>query len=158
MEATKTWYIKERAEQLALVYLSRRDDLVITKSAGSDYGLDFLVSIGRENEYTGRMFGIRVSSRLSLKPVYQRALDVYKMNIKLNKISGFKDIPFPLCLFVFAMENDEGYYRWIKKPVTDPEGTPKLLFHKANIFKKLTRKEFDNIVAQVNLWYDKKTQ
>jgi len=38
------------------------------------------------------------------------------------------------------MENDEGYYRRMNHP---------------NIFKMLTKEELNNIVVEVNLWYDK---
>ncbi|MCB9077452.1 MAG: DUF4365 domain-containing protein [Anaerolineaceae bacterium] len=65
MENTQAWYITERAEQLAFIYLSRRDDLVITKQ-NDDYGIDFLVSIVEAGKYTGRVFGVQIKAGLSL--------------------------------------------------------------------------------------------
>ncbi|MCB9077447.1 MAG: hypothetical protein H6631_07640 [Anaerolineaceae bacterium] len=68
-----------------------------------------------------------------------------------------EDIPFPLCLFAFAMENDEGYYRWLKEPQFSSDGQPKLALNKVSEFKKLTKAELNHIVSQVNLWYEKKS-
>jgi len=40
------------------------------------------------------------------------------------------------------MENDEGYYLRMNHPDN-------------NLFKRLTKEELNNIVEEVNLWYDK---
>ncbi len=114
----KSWYVGKRAEQLAVLYLSRRNDIEITARPYADYGPDFLVSICKENEYTGRIFGIQLKARVSLQPVCKA--DKNEIKLDIGTIPVPEDIPFPLCLFVFAMENDDGYYRWIKKPVIDP--------------------------------------
>lgn len=156
MNNTTVWYIGQRAEQLAYVYLSRRDDLVIAKQA-DDYGVDFLVSIVKDGQYTGRIFGVQVKAKLSLQPVQQEgeeATDSFRLDISDSPVPI--DIPFPLCLFAFAMDKDEGYYKWIKKPTFSSEGRPELVLRQSNTFKKLTNAELDNIVAQVNLWYEKR--
>ena len=155
MGEKRIWYLGARAEQLAILYLSRRDDLIITRSE-ADYGIDFLVSICKDNKLIGRVFGVQIKAIMSLKPLCQGSFDSNEIKLNVGKTFVLKDIPFPLCLFVFAMDNDEGYYRWIKKPVLDSEEHPKLLFNEANLFKKLTKEALDNIVAQVNLWYEKR--
>jgi hypothetical protein len=45
------------------------------------------------------------------------------------------------------MENDDGYYQWINQPFPHS---------KYNLFKPLTRAALDNIIEEVNIWYDKK--
>lgn len=156
MEKTQAWYIAERAEQLAFVYLSRRNDLVITKQ-NDDYGIDFLVSIVENGKYTGRVFGVQIKAELSLVPTQDNTPleDSFELNISEPPLP--EDIPFPMCLFAFAMENDEGYYRWLKEPQFSSEGKPKLVVNKVSAFKKLTKVELNNIVSQVNLWYEKKS-
>jgi hypothetical protein len=156
MENTQVWYIEPRAEQLAFVYLSRRDDLVIAKQ-NDDYGVDFLVSVLEDGNYTGRVFGVQVKAKLSLEPTQE---DTSTNNFKLNlgELLILEDIPFPLCLFVFAMEDDEGYYRWLKEPRFNSQGNSELVLNKVNEFKKLSNAELDSIVSQINLWYERKNR
>jgi len=156
MEEKKVWYLDERAKQLAIVYLSRRSDLAITRRQNSDYGLDFLVSLVKNGEYTGRVFGVEVKARKSLQRIRQVSRNADEFHLDINNLPAYQDIPFPLCLVVFIMENDEGYYRWIKKPVHDVERESRLLFNGSNIFKKLTNKAIDDIVTEVDNWYESK--
>jgi hypothetical protein len=61
----KLWYLDTRAEYLAIIHLSRRDDLVITKQPDAEeHGFDMLVSICQNQKPTGRVFGIQLK-RLS---------------------------------------------------------------------------------------------
>lgn len=156
MENTQAWYITERAEQLAFIYLSRRDDLVITKQ-NDDYGIDFLVSIVEAGKYTGRVFGVQIKAGLSLEPTQENISSKDRFMLNISEPPVPEDIPFPLCLFAFAMENDEGYYRWLKEPQFSSDGQPKLALNKVSEFKKLTKAELNHIVSQVNLWYEKKS-
>lgn len=158
METTQVWYIEQRAEQLTFVYLSRHDELDIKKQ-DSDYdsGLDFLVSIVENGKYTGKVFGVLVKANLSLEPIQQGISLPNSFILNIDEPALPEDIPFPLCLFVFAMENDAGYYRWLKEPQFDSKGKPELVLNKVREFKKLTKAELNNIVSQVNLWYEKKS-
>ena len=113
----KVWYLGERAEQLALLYLSRRDDLIITKLENG-YGPDLLVEICPNNHPTGRMIGIEIKALLAIQPNQRGEV---KIKFSNRDIDYFKDTPFPLCLFVFAMQNDAAYYRWLKEPVSSPK-------------------------------------
>jgi len=45
MQKFRGVYLEERAEQLAIVYPSRRDDLLSQAEAGSDDGIDLLVNL-----------------------------------------------------------------------------------------------------------------
>ncbi|RKZ86576.1 MAG: hypothetical protein DRR16_09395, partial [Candidatus Parabeggiatoa sp. nov. 3] len=137
----KLWYLDRRAEYLATIHLSRRDDLVITKQPSAEnYGFDILVSICQNLKPMGRVFGIQLEALKSLKPFYQEQFSVneIKLNIETSKP---KDIPFPIYFFVFTMENDEGYYRKMTSPTLND-----------NLFKRLSFDAIDKIVEEVNLW------
>jgi hypothetical protein len=99
------------------------------------------VSICQDKKPTGRVFGIQLKAILSLKPFYQGKISANEIELNIKAFKP-KYIPFPLYLFVFTMENDEGYYRRMNQPDN-------------NIFKMLTKEELNNIVEEVNLWYDK---
>jgi hypothetical protein len=142
----KVWYLEERAEALALVHLTRRNDLRVTK-LNDDYGVDLLVEISRDDLPTGRMFGVILRARLS-----PRELSKFdQINTRFTQ-----DVPFPLCLFAFVMENDAAYYRWIKQPLVSREGFHSLAFNHSEQLNPLTKESMDQIVHEVEQWYNAK--
>lgn len=156
MEEKKAWYLAKRAKQLAIVYLSRRDDLIITEHEGPDFGVDLLVTLTKDGNYTGRVFGVEVKALRSHQQPRRISSDVDGVHLNIGKVAIPKDIPFPLCLFAFIMENDEGYYRWIKEPIYGVGGEPHLAINATNAFRKLDSKAINDIVAEVNNWYENK--
>jgi hypothetical protein len=148
MENTGLWYIDQRAEQLAFVYLSRRDDLIINKQT-HDHLIDYLVTITENGNYTGKMFGVQVKAKVSVQAEQHGS----SFTLELEQPSIPEYIPFPLCLFVVSMDTDAGYYCWLKEPVLDDTGGSTLVLNRANVFKALTRNEFDNIIDRINQWY-----
>lgn len=154
MQKTEAWYLGERAEQLAIVYLSRRDDLVITREwAGSDGVIDLVVNLLKTGANTGRVFGVEVKALRSNRQIHPVSEpDVVRIN--LSRVPVPRDLPFPLCLFVFIMETDEGYYRWVKKPVYGLSRKPQLLLNDENTFRKLSTEAVNEIVLDVQGWYD----
>ncbi|MFN8492156.1 MAG: DUF4365 domain-containing protein [Caldilineaceae bacterium] len=146
--------LEERAEQLAIVHLTRRDDLhVVVTGARYDDGIDLLVHITQNGVKTGRIWGVQVVARKALSFVGNGSSTSYKVNMAMPSVSTFSDLPFPLCQFVFSMENDEGYYRWLLEPVVESSIYSKLLLNEQNSFRRLTKAELDNIVQLVNDWY-----
>ena len=149
MARTQPWYIGERAEALALVYLTRRPDLLV-KHEDADYGVDYLVEITKNNRPTRRMFGVQVKARIA--PITESAVgDREPFHFVSEK--WMEELPFPLCLFVFTMENDEGFYRWAVEPVITDTG-PKLRLNAGKELSRLDSAALDRIVAQVDQWYD----
>ncbi len=155
MKTRVPWYIERRAESLAIVYLTRRDDLIISQ-ATPNQGLDFLITITKDGVYTGRIFGIEVkatdyTSRLS------KDNDLLKLDKeRLNRLEKFQDLPFPVCLFFFILEEDRGYYKWILEPKINEQKQVSLHFNENDELKKLDDKEIANIISIVNSWYDQR--
>lgn len=145
-------FIDERAEHLAVVYLTRRQDLVIERmTMTADYGLDILVTILRDKLPTGRVFGVQVKGQ-------DKAFkDIQKLSLSLTQkeTNYFQDLPFPVCLFLFTMENDKGYYKWIKYPVD--ESNQLLRSREQDRWHSLDEHEIGQIVDDVNSWYDAKS-
>ncbi|MFL5538574.1 MAG: hypothetical protein ACJ8J0_06250, partial [Longimicrobiaceae bacterium] len=56
-------FFAERAELLAFIHLTRRDDLAVDRLASSDSGVDFLVTLVQGEVPTGRMFGVQANAR-----------------------------------------------------------------------------------------------
>lgn len=155
MSQENVWYLGKRAEQLAFVYLSRRSDLIVTEQSQSvDNGIDYLVTLLKDGEYTGRMFGVEVKARKSKSHIRPVAPDDREAHINIKEVHIPRDIPFPVCLFVFVMETDEGYFKWLKKPICGEQSHPQLVLDKGTVFRKLENEVLDDIIADVNNWYD----
>ncbi|MDZ8259696.1 DUF4365 domain-containing protein [Nostoc sp. ChiQUE01b] len=155
METTAPWYIGKRAESLAIVYLTRRDDLVISQPTPNQ-GLDFLITITKDGVFTGRLFGIEVKAT-DYTSNLSKHNDIFKLDKeRLNRLEKFKDLPFPGCLFFFILENDQGYYKWILEPRINGQKQVSLHFNGNDELKKLDDKEIANIILNVNSWYDQR--
>jgi len=149
MTRTQPWYIGERAEALARVYLTRRSDLLV-KQENADYGVDYIVEITKNNRPTRRVFGVQVKARVA--PITAGAKDSLTA-FRFAPEIWMAEIPFPLCLFAFTMENDEGFYQWVVEPIVTVDG-PKLHLNTDTELSRLDNAALDRIVEQVNSWYD----
>src|SRR5262249_6590968 len=154
MKQEEAIFIGERAEQLAFVYLSRRNDLIIKREEQHDFGIDLIVSITRDGKYTGRILGVIVKGKKSIQDVTKGPINAEQVRLNTGKTVIPKDLPFPLCMFVFFMKDDAGYYRWVKEPVRNEEGKAELILNQENVFEKLTDKAIDQIIEKTNDYYE----
>lgn len=155
MNISEKRFVEQRAVQLAILILSRRRDLLISETHGAqEYGFDLLVNVTHDGQATGRMFGVEVKARTILQAVPVGDNNTYKINIPASPFP--QDLPFPLCLFAFDMESDQGYYRWLLSPVIADGDGPKLLLNQESIFLKLSTETLDQIVQMVDAWYEKR--
>src|SRR5438876_7868466 len=105
MATNDKWFIAERVRALALVLLTRRDDLLVTEDK-EDYGFDLRVEILKNGRPTTRRLGILLRGAMS--PVGEE----HANRILQPSIRAFQrlDQPgFPVCLFFFTMQDDQGY-------------------------------------------------
>jgi hypothetical protein len=156
MQTEQPWYIGLRSEALAVVYLTRRDDLIVSQQQ-KDTGLDLLVTITQDGKSSGRMFGVEVKATASSSNLIQHD-NIFKLkNNQYKNLQSLRDLPFPVCLFFFTLDNDQGYYRWILEPITKDENNVALKFNENDELKHLNDQQIDNITAMVNSWYDHKS-
>jgi hypothetical protein len=57
-------------------------------------------------------------------------------------------------LFLFTMENNEGWYTWVAEPVVTADGHFELVRHGRASCHPLNAEAIDQIVAAVDRWYD----
>lgn len=158
--ATKSqpWYLRQRAESLAIMYLTRRQDLIVARhESDSDAGLDLLVTIGRDGGSSGRIFGVTVKAAVSSHNPHRNGghTEIESTN---GASSYHQDIPFPVLLFFFTMKDDQGYFRWIKEPVPDRKAGASLLMATSSALMPLTDAAIESIVVEVDAWYDRQAQ
>jgi hypothetical protein len=149
-EQGQEWFIAERARAMARMYLTRRADLAITEE-GRAVGLEFLVFVTRNGgERSVRQFGVFLSG--SKPPVTEERLNK-ELRPRLKSLQRVGPFPYPVCLFHFTTDDDQGYYTWLAEPVVAKEG-PRLLMHAEAHCRKLDRVSLDEIVERVSSWYD----
>lgn len=136
-----------RARALLIVHLTRRDDIVIDEFT-HDYGVDMLARMLKDGQITQRMFGIQLKATVKLVDDVQTSLKRFVENVE-----WLADAPFPVCLFVFIMENDQGFYTWLVEPIVSDEQKPTLRVHTSHDFIELTPQTLDMLIARVDHWY-----
>jgi hypothetical protein len=149
-EGFKKRFVRERAKALAVVFLTRRDDLTIT-DAQKESGLDFLVSIAHDGEPSTRVFGVHVNA--TMEPVtIDHANKVLKPTMAANQ--RLTHPLYPVCLFFFTMREEQAFSTWLVEPVVTATGRPKLIVHDTAACKELDNRTINEIVSRVNDWYD----
>jgi hypothetical protein len=152
MATTEASHIQQRAESLAVVYLTRRDDLMVARQQ-EDSGLNLLVTIGKNEKPGDRVFGVIVRASIDLPKSTERS-GIIKIPHKISQIKSPIELPVPVCLFYFTTADDRGYYRWLLEPDTSERDYAYLKQRTNKEFKKLTDNEMSKIVSQVNSWYE----
>jgi hypothetical protein len=147
MSNPQPWFVEERAEHLAMMHLTRRDDLRVTRHRDHP-GMDLLVTVVKDGVFSGRQFGVVLRARMG----GQKAPRIDSRSIGLEH-ERFRDVPFPVCMFFFSLDTDQGYYRWILEPAVD-EGAPLLEMPGQMLLCALDPASLETIVARVNAWYD----
>jgi hypothetical protein len=151
MAKEELWYVSQRSEALAIVYLTRRDDFTVTKAPNPETGLDLLVTIGAQDSPSGRLLGV------VLQPLLSRDLPEEcgeMVRLPRSPVPSFvADLPFPVCCFRFVVDRDYGYYCWLMEPIVGV-GAPSLVVGASGDFKRLTNGALEGLALAVNAWYD----
>jgi hypothetical protein len=144
----KKWFVSERAKALAMVLLTRREDLEIRETK-AETGLDYTVRIQTENGAGPRDFGILM--RATMSPV-----TIEQANAQLTPTLGSlvaAEFVVPVCVFYFTVKDDQGYYTWSHEPVVE-KGKARLRPHAEADCHPLDDEALDEIVSRVRAWYD----
>jgi len=155
MKSATDEIMASRAVALAIMHLTRRDDLKVSERPASlDYGVDLLVTVCKARKPTGRWFGVQVKGVVSERQLRHRNRPIGVEPVE--RVGAWaKSIPFPVCLFVFTMENDCGRFRWVKEPILTSDNSPKLRLIADGSLFPLTNGGIAELVARVNEWYDR---
>jgi len=143
-------FIRERVRALAVVYLTRRDDLIITEEEAA-FGVDLWVTLNLEDKEGHRKFGVELRGGRTAATAAHANKVLYPTMQKMLRYGPF---PFPVVLFLFTMDNNQGWYTWAAEPVVSSEGQFELVQHGEASCRTLDTKAIDGIVEAVDLWYD----
>ena len=141
-------YVRQMVEALALIHLTRRTDVVVSPPE-VDSGLDFLVKVAKRNSTPRRTLGVIVkgtSDRIESEDQATKILNSMEKKWKIGVI------PMPVCLFLFSVHDNDGYYDWKVEPVIKND-MPKLVPHATFHCKKLDTDAMDEIMDTVDKWH-----
>jgi hypothetical protein len=141
-------FIEQRTRSLATIYLTRRDDLIVTES--DEEAIDLKVVVKSRKEGTGRKFGV-VLRGIKNDVSADQANAILHPTMEALSTRAF---PFPVCLFFFRMENDEGFVTWVSEPVVTGEGNPHLEHRTEASCEPLDTDAINRLVGEVSAWYD----
>lgn len=136
--------VEGRAESLAIVFLTRRDDLDVARQPSSQGSL--LVTLHDRGRPTERVFGAEIFGALSGSERASR--------LTQRQESYLQSVPFPVCGILFLADTSQGYWRWLCEPAPERAANMDLTFHAQGDWKPLTVAAFDQVISQVNRWYD----
>jgi hypothetical protein len=142
-------FLAERVRALATVVLTRRGDLTIVETQ-QDTGLDFHVSIDREDKPMRLTFGILLRG-LSAPATVDHADKI--LGPTMGQFQGMRKFTYPLCLFFFTMREDQAFFSWLAEPVVTG-GAPKLVHHHNANCVELTDDHLCRVIEQIVGWYD----
>ncbi len=145
----KAQLIGERARALATIILTRRSDLTIVDTK-KDTGLDFHVYIDREDKPMRLTFGILLRG-VSSPVTAEHAKKI--LGPTLGQFQGMRKFTYPVCLFLFTMRDEDGYFSWLAEPVVTG-GAPKLVHHDKVDCVELSDELLSQVVDQIVAWYD----
>jgi len=141
--------LAERLRALATVILTRWGDLSIVETK-RDTGLDFHVSIDREDKSMRLTFGVLLRGMPSSVTVEQ-ANQV--LGPTIGQFQGMRKFTYPVCLFVFTMRDEQAFFSWLAEPVVTG-GAPKLVHHDKAHCVPLTDELLEQVIEQIVAWYD----
>jgi hypothetical protein len=147
---TQERFIAERVRALAVVYLTRRDDLIVTEET-ADVGIDLWVTLNLADKDGHRKFGVELRGVRSAVTADHANNVLYP---SMQKMLRYGPFPFPVVLFFFTMENNEGWYTWVAEPVITTGGEFELVQHGTASCRPLNSDAINDIVEAVDRWYD----
>ena len=139
----------ERLRALATVILTRRGDLTIVETK-RDTGIDFHVSIDREDKPMRLTFGILLRGMPSSVTVEQ-ANQI--LGPTIGQFQGMRKFTYPVCLFFLTMRDEQAFFSWLAEPVLTG-GAPKLVHHDKAHCVPLTDELLEQVIEQIVAWYD----
>ncbi len=146
--------LAERVEAMAIMHLTRRDDLVVRREIRKpgDPIMDLTVEIREDGRRVNwRRFGIYLQGVRTPETI---STANSKLKVSLRRFfNDYGEPSIPFCLFYFTMEDNRGYCTWLAEPMVEA-ARPGLRYHRENAnCTTLDLGSLDSIVGAVNAYY-----
>lgn len=151
MNDREPWYMGERAQSLAILALTDHPEVSVIPQNNTDAGVSILATLREAGKPVGRLFGVEVRAMLSGDLGGARSMSLDK-----DSQLHYRDVPFPVCLFLFTVDNGWGYWGWMQQPVFSSGGVATLQRNEVITLRALEKSGVSEIVQVVTHWYDKR--
>jgi Domain of unknown function (DUF4365) len=141
-------FVAERAYNLALTHLPPRDGVRFMRG-DPETGIDLLVTVDAREGAPAPIFGVQLAARRR-KVAGAGRLDTISDGHAQRPIA---DPSIPVCLFLFTMEDDRGYYRWLREPTLTRKHAATLREPAGVRWTELSAAEIDRVFAEILAWY-----
>jgi hypothetical protein len=147
-------FISERVESLAIMYLTRRPDLIVRREIRQvDKVMDLIVEITEQGKPPGwKKFGIYLQGTKTPVTIAEAN---GKLKFSLRRFfNSYGEPSIPFCLFYFTMVDNQGYFTWVAEPIVNQDRY-RLRYHKEQAkCVKLTDEVIGTMTASVNAYYE----
>lgn len=168
MITEQSFQISKHAEVLATVCLTRRSDLSVIPVSryNRDAGYDLLVQLNNKKSDVNMSFAIKVKGMLGSNLEQSN-------NFAVHYVRGqIANGGLPVCVFLFDVDSEQGYYRWLYEPIMHDDGRPYLRLDRQVedsdnhskrrkirwAFQQLDDGAIERIIDQVKNWYRAKQE
>lgn len=123
MAANRSWVDAMRAEALATLFLTRYGELDVLPVSryGQNRGYDLLVRVGRAGRQDTPQFAVETKG---FRP--QTTGRTRRTPVQIDP-DLMANVDLPLVLFVFDVDSETGFYRWLNEPRVTEDGQAVLL-------------------------------
>jgi hypothetical protein len=115
-----------------------------------DTGLDFHVSIEREDKPMRLVFGVLLRGVAS--PVTAAQANKI-LGPTVGQFRGMRKFTYPVCLFFFRVRDEQAFFSWLAEPVVK-DGAPKLVHHAEANCVPLADEFLGQAIERIGGWYD----
>jgi hypothetical protein len=149
-ERQREVFVEKRARALALMLLTRREDLLI-EEVKDDIGLNYFVRFHTEGKEGLREFGVKLQGA---RAAVTRDDADKVLRPAVQRLGRYGPFPLPVCLFFFTMEGDGAWYTWVAEPIESEDGKPVLRSRDEPDCRPLDQRALKAIIERVDVWYD----
>jgi hypothetical protein len=150
MMERQQYFIAERVQNLAALYLGRIPCLIFTQLGDVDTGFDLLAVIKGDKPGV-RQFGVELRGTWEAVDKQHADRVLRPAFAQLAQYGGF---PFPVFLMYFTMQNSQGWFSWISRP-TDTAGKAGLDLLGKPSCEPLNDKTIAQAVEEIDAWWDR---
>lgn len=143
-----SWYLDERAEQFAILLLTRLDNVRVERRA-EHRNVDLWVTINPD-QHGERIFGVEVKAVRKLN-AFVNSNGMVKKERAFRIGERVRDYPFPVGLFIVDVISDAARFGWVLKPETlAPKFTGQI--HTDEATTDVLRRAVDEVLR----WYSRR--
>lgn len=146
MGSNQPWFVGQRAESLALIFLTRKPTLHVQRMT-ADHGIDYLVAI---DGASSRYFGLQVKGAARMSNLVGKSGHLLRSVAEpLQRYA--RDSAFPIALLAIDITSEAMLFGWIKAPA---KGRKPSSASQTIAMRPATDEELNLAVQQVDDWYN----